>query len=301
MKLKLTLTNNENLYIDLINDPWIHNWATTVTSMELDTTECVALGSTSNTHVDLLYNSIDNLTNGFTELIKLGIDIPGFFPTNSELKHLQTDVLQLHINRIHRWLVFLMFRKPYIVNDKDYIPVNINQLFETQFDDMLSVLLTLNQLAHEIEKNYTSPGLSTFPGTRHQSQYWDQGFKDNDTISLFADAPVHHLLTNNNHDVWLAKRILGKDFRECWLDNDDPSYEDITNVGECLHYAFEIDPLNDLTDFYNSEQFVTWMKQHNRSTDVSQIGRIPLGNIINKPVNLEDIMKNCKIERLEVI
>jgi hypothetical protein len=99
--------------------------------------------------------------------------------------------------------------------------------------------------------------------------------------------------------VWLAKRILGKDFRECWLDNDDPSYEDITNIGEILHYAFEVDPLNNLDDFYTSEQFASWMKQHSR--DINNIGRIPIGNIIDMPDNIHEIIQSCTIEQIEII
>ena len=130
---------------------------------------------------------------------------------------------------------------------------------------------------------------------------WDQGFTQDDKIGWAKDLNYNHLLTNNNHDVWLAKRILGKDFRECWLDADDPSYRDITNTGDILHYCFEVDPLNDDSEFYNSDEFASWMTTHDRSIDVSEIGRIPLGNIIDKPADLEYVMNHCHIESIELV
>ena len=300
MKLRLTLSNGEYLYIDLVDDDWIHQWARKVVALELDTTEHVALGSIVNTNTDVLFNNIDNfifvLNN---ELSNLGITVPDFLPTAANLKKLDSCDIQMHLNRIHRWLVFMMFRKSYIVNNQDYTPSNINQLFETRYDSMMPTLLKLNQLVHAIESNYTSPGTDTFPGNQHQHTYWDQAFKGDDVISLAADAPLERMLSTNNHDVWLAKRILGKDFRECWLDNDDPSYEDITNIGEILHYAFEVDPLNNLDDFYTSEQFASWMKQHSR--DINNIGRIPIGNIIDMPDNIHEIIQSCTIEQIEII
>jgi len=300
MKLRLALSNGEYLYIDLVDDDWIHQWAKKITTLELDITEHVALGSICNTDHNVLFDCIDNFICVLNEeLSNLGITVPDFLPTAIDLKKLDSRDIQMHLNRIHRWLVFMMFRKSYIVNNQDYIPNNINELFETQYDNMMTTLLKLNQLVHAIESNYTSPGTDTFPGNQHQHPYWDQAFKGDDVISLAADAPLERMLSTNNHDVWLAKRILGKDFRECWLDNDDPSYEDITNIGEILHYAFEVDPLNNLDDFYNSEQFASWMKQYGR--DINNIGRIPIGNIIDMPDNIYEIMQCCTIEKIEII
>lgn len=300
--LQLNLDNNTSMTVDLIDDPWVEQWAQHVVTLQLAETEHAAIGSSVNSSEQQFHADIDLLiAEANTLLPTVGLAVPDFLLSASELKQLSTVEYQQQMNDLHRWLVYCMFRKPFYVNNKNHIPENINHLFDTDFDGMLRVLFTLNQLVHQTETGYTSPGAASFPSTQYGKTYWDQGFEDDDNIGLFSEAPVTHLLTNNNYDVWLAKRILGKDFRECWLDADNPAYADIVNVGEKLHCCFEVDPLNDDTEFYESDAFKQWMQQHNRSIDPAAIGRIPLGNIIDKPIDIEEVMHTCRIESIELV
>lgn len=304
MMLQLNLSNNTAMTIELVDDPFVEAWAQNVANLALDKTEHTALGARNDHYpTDQWNRNIEELCRELPRwLSRVGLSVPEFFPSLSTLRGLNnTTTFQHHMNQIHRWLVFCMFREPYYVDGVNYLPENLNSLFDANFDGMLTALFTLNQCVHVCEEGYTSPGLETFPGNAYGKTMWDQGFTQDDKIGWAKDLNYNHLLTNNNHDVWLAKRILGKDFRECWLDADDPSYRDITNTGDILHYCFEVDPLNDDSEFYNSDEFASWMTTHDRSIDVSEIGRIPLGNIIDKPADLEYVMNHCHIESIELV
>lgn len=302
MILKLNLNNKTSLKVELIDDSWVENWAKKVVTLRLSETEHASIGSEVISSKEKLYSDIDFLISESHRLLpSVGLSVPDFLMPANELKILSTLEYQNQMNDFHRWLVFCMFRKPFYVNNKNYVPENINHLFNADFDGMLSVLFTLNQLVHQTETGYTSPGIDSFPSSKYGKIYWDQGFEDSDNIGLLSEEPVQHLLTNNNYDVWLAKRILGKDFRECWFDADNPAYEDIVSVGDNLHYCFEVDPLNDDSEFYESNEFKQWMQKNNRSIEPLNIGRIPLGNIVDKPINIEEIMKTCKIESIEIV
>jgi hypothetical protein len=304
MMLQLNLSNGSALTIDLIDDPFVTAWAEGAVLRKLDDTEHTALGAQNNNYpTDQWHANIQELCAELPrQLNRVGLNVPAFFPGLSHLRSLNSiSTFQHHMNQIHRWLVFCMFRQPYYVDGINYIPDDIGSYFEKDFDGMLTALFALNQLIHKTEEGYTSPGTATFPYTTCGKTMWDQGFVEDDKIGWAAELNYKQLLTNENHDVWLAKRILGKDFRECWLDADDPSYSDITNIGDILHYCFEVDPLNDDSKFYSSTEFHDWMAQHNKSTNADAIGRIPLGNIIDKPANIEWIMDNCKIESIELV
>ena len=304
MMLQLNLTNGTTMTIDLINDSFVEAWAQRVVKLKLAETEHSAIGSsvTEGSSIDQHHYNIKELCRELPiQLKSVGLEVPAFFPSLNKLLGFDTATYQHHMNQIHRWLVFCMLRTPYEIDGTDYIPNNINDLFDNNFGGMLHVLFTLNQLVHNTECGFTSPGANTFPSTNYGKTMWDQAFQEDDKIGWAKDLNYKHLLTNNNHDVWLAKRILGKDFRECWLDADDPSYQDIKNIGDILHYCFEVDPLNDDSEFYYSKEFKQWMNKHNRSTDISEIGRIPLGNIINKPADIEHVMNTCSIESLELV
>jgi len=303
MMLQLNLTNDTSMTVELVDDPWIHKWAKHVVTLDLHETEHTALGANNqNFPQDQFHYAIDELIDAAKlQLPGVGMPVPDFLPSALELKSMSHEQYQKEMNTFHRWLVFCMFRQPFYVNSKNTIPSSIDEKFDKDFEGMLRVLFTLNQLVHKTEEGYTSPGTDSFPSSNYGEIYWDQGFNGDDKIGKFKDEPVHHLLTNDNYDVWLAKRILGKDFRECWLDADNPAYKDITNIGEILHYCFEVDPLNDDSHFYNSGAFKQWMQEHNRSVDNSAIGRIPIGNIIDKPENLKQVMQTCKIESIELV
>jgi len=302
MILRLNLSNNKYFLVELINDEWVHNWAKKIVTLELDETNKVALGSESNEpelfeqYLSDLYAKLKSFTTD------INIDMPSVFPNRSNYSYDNTMDTQHNMNVIHRWCVLSFLKKPFIVNGKD-ITAQICEAWQTEDNKYISeCLFDLNQKVHAVETTYTSPGSSTFPCTNHTHIYWDQSFVNDETgFTTKYDAGFSHLLTTTNYDIVLAKRILGKDFRECWLDLDNPMFDDIVNIGDLVHYGFEIDPLNDLSEFYNSDLFKNWMSQHRRSTEQIDIGKVPLGNIINKPENIAEIINTCYIESIELV
>ena len=52
------------------------------------------------------------------------------------------------------------------------------------------------------------------------------------------------MTTKDKYDVYVAKRILGKDYRECYRDNDDATRTEMGPQRKLYPLAFEFDPLN---------------------------------------------------------
>ena len=304
MQLHLNLSNKTKFIVELVNDEWIHNYVKKISTLELNETEVVYLGSESSDYNEFC-NNLKILYDNINKIPKILLcDIPCCFPKSiNDFNIENTTNVQHYLNIIHRWTTYSILRIPYVFNNIDTTKDCIISI-EKNYQKTLDFLTEINQNVHAVEATFTSPGSITFPCDSHTNPYWDQGFVG-DEIGREITNNTDHLFTIKNYDMWLAKRILGKDFRECWLDTDDPSCHDIVNVGTQLHYAFELDPLNNLEYFYTNEKFKNWMNTHNRSIDIQSIGNIPIGNIINKHEfgNDQDIkhaLLHCNILGIEV-
>lgn len=300
-QLILNLTNGDKFVIELVDSPFIHNWAETVSEKDMWETEHVALGSDSydpNRYAETLqtlYNSLLTVP----QVMKCAV--PECFPGTQSYNIDDVEYTQRWMNIIHRWCVYAMYHQPYVIEGVDITAGVIESLKSDRLDATIKLLFELNQQVHAVESTYKSPGADSFPCTGvYNAPYWDQGF-NGDQVGYapktnYTDL-LDEILTKDNYDVYIAKRILGKDFRESWLDADDPGCIDVVNIGDHLHYAFEVDPLNDLSSFYKSKEFESWMNDHNKSIDNSTVGRIPVGNIVNLGT-VEETRKILTTERI---
>ena len=85
------------------------------------------------------------------------------------------------------------------------------------------------------------------------------------------------------------------------MDNDDPSSLDVTNLDKNHGWSFELDPLNNLENFYSDPVILTWLNRYNIPINQKTLGRIPLGNIIDKnDYDWNNIMQNNKIIKLKL-
>ena len=65
--------------------------------------------------------------------------------------------------------------------------------------------------------------------------------------------------------MYIAKRILGKDYRECYRDYDDPERIEMVPIGDTIPMAFEFDPLNHWKDLIHSPKFLEWFKYYKKN------------------------------------
>jgi len=300
MLLILELSDGTTLDVELVNNLWISNWAKKVSTLSMLPTEHCSLGGSYPTHVEQLNHALNTL---YTELQNIpriiNCDIPLEFPIRDSFDINDIAQAQEKLNIIHRWCVFSMMHVPYIINGVDIAYKCSNAIRASDstpvFHSILNLLHTLNQMVHTVEGCFARPGAHSFPSNVFNEVFWDQSFENDFGYMTRKETDIEDLFDINHYDVYIAKRILGKDFRECWFDSDDVASVDVTNIGDLLHYAFEVDPLNDWHSFYTSTEFKKWMNDNNRSTKMCDIGRIPIGNIINKPINIKDILLNTHI------
>ena len=154
----------------------------------------------------------------------------------------------------------------------------------------------INGAVHGFECAYNHPGHKTMQG--NNKLYWDQAFNLDNLKRYMRNGnfidEILDLITNDYYTVWIAKRILGKDWRECYMDQDDPTEIDIVNIENSIQYAFEID-LNDWRKFYYGENFLNWLENYNIEYNVTKMGRIPLGNVLIEHDELQKKINNNEI------
>ena len=88
-----------------------------------------------------------------------------------------------------------------------------------------------------------------------------------------------------NHDIWLLKDILGKDYHQCWLDEDDPTNVDICNIDLRHSACVCVDQNNGLNKFLTSPTFVSWLKGYGLEkkghVDRRMVANVPIADISN--------------------
>ena len=85
----------------------------------------------------------------------------------------------------------------------------------------------------------------------------------------------------DNHDVWLSKDILGRDYLDAWMHHDDPTNVDICNV--CIRHSpnIMIDQENSFNDIMTSKPLREWFQSYKIPFEEKILANIPLGNIVN--------------------
>jgi len=84
-----------------------------------------------------------------------------------------------------------------------------------------------------------------------------------------------------NHDIWLLKDILGKDYHQCWLDEDDPTNVDICNIDLRHAACLCVDQNNGLNKFLNHSEFKSWLNGYGLEHKKETTANIPIADISN--------------------
>jgi hypothetical protein len=274
MEMTLHLNDDKQLVIELIDSPLIHNWATEFSKHELNVTEISSIENRS-TEFDQ-----QKFTTLYAELME---GIRYYNGTEIQVSdYNKPDVLQQLMNNLHHWCVELVESKHANQNYPDYAK-------DVQY------IGKLNSLCHQCEALLTG-GTRKLPDSC-SNIYWDQQVKNAGQYALKMTDEWLQLMTLEKHDVYLAKRILGKDYRETYRDNDNPNHSEMKPIGNRIPLAMEIDPLNQWKDLWQLPDFIHHLPVE---PTANNIGRIPIGNIRNKPDHMEQILRNKVIQRVSI-
>ena len=107
-----------------------------------------------------------------------------------------------------------------------------------------------------------------------------------------------HNCTFDRHDIWLLKDILGKDYHQCWLDEDDPTNIDICNVDLRHSACLCIDYNNGYNQFATSSEFVSWMRAYGLDDDMRRAASPPIGDISNG-WDMNDYVDDIRSQQLQ--
>jgi len=266
MEMKLHLNSSNTIIIQLVDSHLIHQWVREFCSHELEETETIMsfqnrLHTFDKTKFDYLYEKLQN----------------GIAAYNGPVYN--TGDKQHILNKLHHWCV------EYVNSIHD--SPDRSQMYHTN----VSNLNILNDLCHQCESTLAD-GNRILP-TTCSNPIWDQQLLPAKYIPLTNE--WLDLLTTNKYDVYIAKRLLGKDYREAYRDNDDPTYNEVQAFGDQVPLAFEFDPINCWNDLYNSKSFIDFLPVDNTHTN---LGRIPIGNIVNDIDNIHNLIQHDRIDKV---
>ena len=246
--MKLILDNDTELVIELLDSPLIQDWAKHLSTLKMYPTEVSNLVG---------YPEVFDEEAWLINLINLLQEIKSFTDDNPVILdyklYNQYNTQQL-CNQAHRWAVYTV--------TQEYKKQNI-------CTHSIQQLGYINHLCHVLE--FSVPREIDWPDTCCNN-LWDISF---DCIDRWDMTPEwRELISTQRADVYMAKRILGKDLREAYRDQDDPTAFDIQTVGDQISWAIEVDPFNKWQDLYNDPKFIEYTKHSTQPK-----GKIPVGNI----------------------
>lgn len=275
MEMKLHLNTGEILTIQVVNHPLIHQWVKRFCSLPLALTEVSRLENRSSVFNKDLFDSL------FSKLTK---GVKAYSGPNFVIQDYNdhTAIQQL-LNDMHHWCVET-------VQDK-----HMNQDYPEYHSDV-ALLGELNSLCHQCETLLTS-GTNALPESCRYV-YWDQPLQEDWKHRIPLTDEWLDLMTTEKHDVYVAKRILGKDYREAYRDNDDPTYDEMQPIGDRVPLALEFDPLNQWQDLFKLPEFLEYLPV---PPTARNIGRIPVGNLVNNVDNIQEILYNSRIVKAELV
>ena len=217
-------------------------------------------------------------------------------------------VSQARLNQLHLWVTHGAFTKTnwelpnatvedinnskwnhwqdynYLANHNPEFKINNNDI-----QDITRILFEMNCDIHWYEETITSPRIEqlekwgyNYNDGKHIIQRYTSGL---DTAFDVFDIPNEYreLCTyDTSPDLWLPFSVLGKEYYTCWINMDNPSQFDITNIDKTYHAGWELQPNAFTNQVLAHNEFQDWLTQHNVPTDAFCIGKIPLGHCTNK-------------------
>jgi|TARA_B110000908_G_C10223933_1_gene436853 hypothetical protein len=302
--------NSGIVEIELLKNEFVSQWYNDVSKLDPIETwnenlfPIVQLSNEEIYHIRTTYASkfnahVDELKD------KHGLDFPG---------RMEIIMDQSRLNLLHKWVTHAAFTKSNwdlpnadiddINNSKwnhwlsydvaaNYIPE-----FEIHDDDVVRILFEMNCDIHWYEETITSPrvtqlndwGYNYLDGL-HIIQRYTSG-KDK-SIDVFNISNEHRQFCTyrTDYDLWLPFAVLGKEYYTCWINMDNPSQFDITNIDKTYSPGWELQPNAFTNKVLAHNEFQDWLILHDVPTDAFCISKMPLGKCTNKhQLNFDKIL-----------
>ena len=90
----------------------------------------------------------------------------------------------------------------------------------------------------------------------------------------------HRKFFSTEHSVYVKQDILGKDYLQAFLDEDDPREWDVTS-SQGYTGGLEIDLTNSRTKFMRSPLFHDWLQSYGLSPNNEICGYLPVGDVVH--------------------
>lgn len=205
--------------------------------------------------------------------------------TEHQLLALDLSTQQV-LNRLHRYAVVCAdYRDRWHLQgpvEFEFVP------WENQ--EFMYLINVLNQSIHQLEDYVVTPHKQEFSQSIHTVEFVFQSslYQDVDVFATGADLaiPTHmqQHLRLLDHDVWIKKDLLGKDFVTAFADHDDPAEFDI-RPQNIISGSVSIDVNNWREQFFNSSAFGSWLGQ----PVSNHHGSYPLGNVVAGKNHLQKV------------
>jgi len=170
-------------------------------------------------------------------------------------------------------------------------------LDHTKFFDAIE---RINKYVHIYESFYISErALETttyIGGTGNYLELgWDSYSTSGDHIFYFGEKISYSELCQSfpdnteDHDVFLAKSIAGKDYEFAFCEYDNPLEYDITNL-DTINGSVRIHFSDDINKLYNDSPFVDWCK--NAGIEYNMFHPVPIGKIVENSCEFSSLQTN---------
>lgn len=272
MIIRFFITNIDNsveqidLEIDLIKNPAVDSWVSHFSPKYITSAKFNCPRNIKTLDQKHLASLLDICNSNLKKLTALGYSYNGPLAVDT------CAIDRNFTNKLHRYFTHT------IAYVSDQIWPNLSrEEHDTMRRYLSDILEQINIAVHEmelylptrkecllqIEEVYINNEPNTF-----ETSWWD----------LKKEWRCYH--SKQHADVVLGSQIQGKTILRSYLDNDDPN--DIDTSGHyCSAGALQILPTDTRYKIYTSEDFLSWLSQHNLQPDTVYYD-FPIGNVKNK-------------------
>lgn len=156
-------------------------------------------------------------------------------------------------------------------------------------EDITRILFEMNCDIHWYEETITSPRVQqlkewgyTYEDGRHIIQRYSTGKMEAFDVFEIPNEYRNFCTYDTDYDLWLPFAVLGKEYYTCWVNMDNPSQFDMTNIDKTYAPGWELQPNAFTVEVLKKREFQQWLTDYIVPTKPFCIGKIPLGRCTNK-------------------
>lgn len=298
MNLEVVLSNC-TFNIELLDIPVIRHWYHEFKNKTVDNNavsfSIIRNDKISNNSRDYVNHCINEIHESKKQLELLGYKWP---ESISYPLHNDSIINQSVLNTLHRfftnnWRWFMDdgqrkhgYPNPY---DPNFVPPD-----DLTLEEWVKIIDRINLAVHHLE-HFATPEYTKKFILDNQLPIDVLYIKSNLNERIrFSIEEYHHNykfnLDDDSYPVLLPNEILGKCVLLSFSDNDDPNEVDVWGRQEA-QIGFYIDLNKNRRKIYNSKEFSTWAKSHNRSVNSLPL-EFEIGRVRNLPLPPEEFYKN---------